>query len=269
MAEVSEETTLDEATADQPDLETARSRVEELLDQIERAKDTYYGQDVSLVDDATYDAWIHELAQLERLHPQLQGQDSPTLMIGAATNTALSPVEHAERMLSLDNVFSAQELQDWCSKTERLAGRKVRWLTEAKIDGLAISLRYENGVLTSAATRGDGRVGEDVTANALALDSIPKKLAGTGHPPLVEVRGEVFIGIEAFDRLAVIKIMPQRIGLAVVLVQDVEVQGIRPPFHGLHAGRCSASVHDRTFSRRTCVFVFHVSLLCLRCKQKW
>ncbi len=201
MAEVSKESTLDEAPADQPDLETARGRVEELLDQIERAKDSYYGQDVSLVDDATYDAWIHELAQLERLHPQLQGQDSPTLVVGAATNSALSPVEHAERMLSLDNVFSAQELRDWCLKTERLAGRKVRWLTEAKIDGLAISLRYENGVLTSAATRGDGRVGEDVTANALALDSIPKKLAGTGHPDLVEVRGEVFIGIEAFERL--------------------------------------------------------------------
>src|SRR3546814_7360596 len=104
---------------------------------------------------------MRRLEAIERLYPELQGQDSPTLSVGAASATMFAPVEHAERMLSLDNVFSADELREWCVKTAAAAGRAVRWLTELKIDGLAISLRYENGVLTSAATRGDGRVGEE------------------------------------------------------------------------------------------------------------
>src|SRR5690606_10586162 len=104
-------------------------------------------------------------------------------------------------MLSLDNVFSVDELRDWAVKTRASAGRDVAWLTELKIDGLAINLRYENGVLTSAATRGDGRVGEIVTENALRLADIPERLAGEGHPALVEVRGEVFIPVAAFERL--------------------------------------------------------------------
>ncbi|MET1131833.1 MAG: NAD-dependent DNA ligase LigA [Aeromicrobium sp.] len=187
---------------DDPGPEAARAEAAEITEQIERARDAYYGQDTSLVDDATYDAWMHRLEELERLHPELQGQDSPTLVVGAATGaTALPPIQHAERMLSLDNVFSPEELRDWCAKTQRAAGRPIRWLTEAKIDGLAINLRYEDGVLVSAATRGDGRVGEDVTVNALKVDGIPERLAGDGHPPLVEVRGEVFIGIEEFERL--------------------------------------------------------------------
>ncbi|SKB03694.1 DNA ligase (NAD+) [Aeromicrobium choanae] len=187
---------------DDPGPEAARAEAAELVEQIERARDAYYGQDTSLVDDATYDGWMHRLEELERLHPELQGQDSPTLVVGAATGaTALPPIQHAERMLSLDNVFSPEELREWCAKTQRAAGRPVRWLTEAKIDGLALNLRYEDGVLVSAATRGDGRVGEDVTVNALKVAGIPERLAGDGHPPLVEVRGEVFIGIEEFERL--------------------------------------------------------------------
>ncbi|MBC9226752.1 NAD-dependent DNA ligase LigA [Aeromicrobium sp. 636] len=193
----------DEAVPEEdPGVEASRAEAAELTEQIERARDAYYGQDTSLVDDATYDGWMHRLEELERLHPELQGQDSPTINVGAAAGaSALPPIEHAERMLSLDNVFSPDELREWCAKTQRAAGRSVRWLTEAKIDGLAINLRYENGVLTSAATRGDGRVGEDVTVNAVRVEGIPEKLAGEGHPPLVEVRGEVFIGIEEFERL--------------------------------------------------------------------
>jgi DNA ligase (NAD+) len=144
---------------------------------------------------------MHRLEELERLHPELQGQDSPTQTVGAAESSMFAPVEHAERMPSLDNVFSPEELRDWCVKAQAAAGRSVRWLTELKIDGLAISLRYENGVLTSAATRGDGRVGEDVTVNAVRVAGIPQRLAGTGHPDLVEVRGEVFIPVAAFARL--------------------------------------------------------------------
>ncbi|WP_243225461.1 NAD-dependent DNA ligase LigA [Microbacterium sp. CIAB417] len=182
-------------------LEEARVEAEELTTRILEAKDAYYGRDTSLVDDATYDGWMHRLEELERLHPELQGQDSPTQMVGAAEATGLATIEHAERMLSLDNVFSVDELREWASKTQNAAGREVAWLTELKIDGLAINLRYEKGVLTSAATRGDGRVGEIVTENALRLPEIPERLSGEGHPDIVEVRGEVFIPVAAFERL--------------------------------------------------------------------
>lgn len=183
------------------DLDEARTAVRDLLERIEQARETYYGQDRSVVDDATYDAWMQRLEALERRHPELQGQDSPTLNVGAATSTDLAPITHAERMLSLDNVFSAEELRAWSTKVTEASGRAVRWLTEAKIDGLALSLRYEHGRLVSAATRGDGRVGEDVTSNAVRLAGVPRELEGTGHPALVEVRGEVFIAVEAFRRL--------------------------------------------------------------------
>ncbi len=182
-------------------LEQARDASRDLTERIMGARDAYYGRDAELVDDATYDGWMRRLEEIERLYPELQGQDSPTLTVGAAQGTQFAPVEHAERMLSLDNVFSLDELREWCAKAQAGAGRAVRWLTELKIDGLAVSLRYENGVLTSAATRGDGRVGEDVTFNAVRLHGIPHRLAGTGHPPLVEVRGEVFIPIAAFAAL--------------------------------------------------------------------
>ncbi|WP_298864460.1 NAD-dependent DNA ligase LigA [uncultured Microbacterium sp.] len=182
-------------------LEAARAEAEELTTRILDAKDAYYGRDTSLVDDATYDGWMHRLEELERLHPELQGQDSPTQMVGAAESTGLDTIQHAERMLSLDNVFSLDELREWEAKTRAAAGREVAWLTELKIDGLAINLRYENGILTSAATRGDGRVGEIVTENALRLSDIPERLSGEGHPEIVEIRGEVFIPVAAFERL--------------------------------------------------------------------
>ena len=182
-------------------LDDARVEVQALVERIEQARDAYYGRNASLVDDATYDADMQGLEALERLFPALQGQDSPTQRVGAAASSDLAPIEHAERMLSLDNVFSADELRAWCAKTEAATARTVAWLTEAKIDGLAISLRYEHGVLVTAATRGDGRIGEDVTTNAVKLADLPERLAGEGHPPLVEVRGEVFIAVEAFHRL--------------------------------------------------------------------
>ncbi|SIT73387.1 NAD-dependent DNA ligase LigA [Microbacterium sp. RU33B] len=182
-------------------LDDARDEARSLTERILGARDAYYGRDAELVDDETYDGWMRRLEAVERLYPELQGQDSPTLTVGAAQNSQFAPVEHAERMLSLDNVFSLDELREWCAKAQAGAGRPVRWLTELKIDGLAISLRYENGVLTSAATRGDGRVGEDVTVNAVRVAGIPQRLAGTGHPPLVEVRGEVFIPVASFAAL--------------------------------------------------------------------
>jgi DNA ligase (NAD+) len=184
-----------------PGLSASREEAARLTERILGARDAYYGRNAEIVDDATYDGWMHRLEDLERLHPELQGQDSPTQTVGAAESSMFAPVEHAERMLSLDNVFSREELQDWCAKAQSGAGRAVRWLTELKIDGLAISLRYERGILTSAATRGDGRTGEDVTVNAIRVAGIPQRLQGTGHPDIVEVRGEVFIPVAAFEQL--------------------------------------------------------------------
>ncbi|WP_431799867.1 NAD-dependent DNA ligase LigA [Microbacterium kunmingense] len=181
--------------------EAARARADELTDRILRARDAYYGEDAEIVDDATYDAWMQELEQIERLHPEVQGQDSPTQSVGAASATLFAPVTHAERMLSLDNVFSEEEFLAWTGRVERDAGRPVPYLCELKIDGLALSLRYERGRLTSAATRGDGRVGEDVTENVRRIGTIPAVLDGSGHPDVVEVRGEVFFTVADFDAL--------------------------------------------------------------------
>src|SRR5690606_24794673 len=117
--------------------------------------------DTVLASDAEYDAMMHRLEELERLFPELQGQDSPTQTVGgAATTTLFAPVRHAERMLSLDNVFSRDEFLAWAARVERDSGRSIRYLCELKIDGLALNLRYEQGRLVSAATRGDGVVGE-------------------------------------------------------------------------------------------------------------
>ena len=135
--------------ADLP-LESARAEAVRLTELILGARDAYYGRDAEIVDDATYDAWMHRLEAIERLHPELQGQDSPTLSVGAASGTLFAPVEHAERMLSLDNVFSDDEFLSWAAKVERDAGRRVHYLCELKIDGLALSLRYERGRLASA-----------------------------------------------------------------------------------------------------------------------
>lgn len=182
-------------------LPQARSEAEALTTRILELREAYYERDALLASDADYDALLRRLEQLEHAFPELQGQDSPTQTVGGAAAAGLATIEHAERMLSLDNVFSPDELRDWCAKTSDAAGRAVPWLTELKIDGLALSLRYEDGVLTSAATRGDGRVGELVTVNALRVAGVPSRLAGDGHPPIVEVRGEVFIPVERFERL--------------------------------------------------------------------
>nr|WP_166874576.1 NAD-dependent DNA ligase LigA [Salinibacterium sp. ZJ450] len=183
------------------ELEAAHAEAELLTTRILELRDAYYQRDEELVSDAEYDELMRRLEQLEHLFPELQGQDSPTQTVGGRAQTLFDPVEHAERMLSLDNVFSVDEFLEWAAKVERDSSRKVDYLCELKIDGLAISLRYENGRLVTAATRGDGVTGEDVTENVALLSGIPKQLAGSGHPPLVEVRGEVFFPVEAFREL--------------------------------------------------------------------
>jgi DNA ligase (NAD+) len=184
------------------ELDAAKSEAVQLTERILELREAYYDKDAAVASDAEYDEMMHRLEELERLFPELQSQDSPTQTVGGpAENTLFDPITHAERMLSLDNVFSIDEFLAWATKVERDSGRHVDYLCELKIDGLAINLRYVNGVLQSAATRGDGVVGEDVTENIAYVKSIPTRLAGTDHPPLVEVRGEVYFEVETFKKL--------------------------------------------------------------------
>lgn len=174
----------------------AQKRVAELVDELNRHRRAYYEGNSSLISDAEYDALHLELVSLEQKYPELITGDSPTQTVGGSANQAFAPVEHLERMMSLDNVFSEQEFRTW---VERVG--QGPYLCELKIDGLAVNLRYLNGQLVSAATRGDGVVGEDVTANVLTIASIPKKLKGKGHPKQVEIRGEIFFGVDDFAKL--------------------------------------------------------------------
>ncbi len=182
-------------------LDHAREEWQTLAERISELQHAYYGRNESLVSDAEYDELMRSLERLEREYPELAGQDSPTRRVGGAVGELFSKVDHAEPMLSLDNVFSTEELTEWAEKTQRAVEQPIRWLCELKIDGLALSLRYEHGTLTSAATRGDGVTGEDVTENVVWMPGIPTTLTGSEHPPLIEVRGEVFFGVEAFHQL--------------------------------------------------------------------
>jgi DNA ligase (NAD+) len=171
-------------------------RVAELVDAINQHRAAYYQSNTSLISDADYDKLMRELEQLESKYPELITGDSPTQTVGGEASQTFAPVEHLERMMSLDNVFSSEELDGWLEKT---GGGP--FLCELKIDGLAINLRYEKGKLVSAATRGDGAVGEDVTRNVMTVKGIPHTLSGKNHPDVVEIRGEVFYSLADFAKL--------------------------------------------------------------------
>src|SRR3954454_9108983 len=162
----------------------------------------YYILDAPTVSDAEYDAMMRELQQLEEDYPALRTPQSPTQRVGGTYSTLFTPVEHAERMLSLDNVFNLDDLAGWAERVERDAGGAVTYLCEPKVDGLAINLTYEHGRLVRAATRGDGRTGADVTPNVRAIRDIPDRLTDAPDfgavPELLEVRGEIYFPIEAF-----------------------------------------------------------------------
>jgi len=174
----------------------ALERVEELRSKIQRYRLAYYQNNESLIPDHEYDALEKELDALERDHPELLDSQSPSRIIGGKAAEVFSPVEHLEPMLSLDNAFSKEDFLAW---TKRVG--EGPFLCEPKIDGLALCLTYEYGVLTKAATRGDGAVGEDVTQNALTIKGVPHRLTGTNHPEVIEIRGEVFFGLKDFAQL--------------------------------------------------------------------
>jgi DNA ligase (NAD+) len=186
------------------------ARVAELRDLVDEANHAYYVLDQPTVDDATYDDWMRELEALEEAHPELRSPDSPTQRVGAAPSSRFAPVTHRRPMLSLANARGADELEAWWRRAhavmeqEGMGSRPVRFAIEPKIDGLAISLTYEEGRFTRGATRGDGVVGEDVTANLRTIRAIPQRLRlpdGAPAPAVVEVRGEVYLPLAAFAEL--------------------------------------------------------------------
>ncbi|KRE61419.1 aromatic ring-opening dioxygenase LigA [Nostocoides sp. Soil756] len=180
-----------------------RHEWETLADEARGHQFAYHVKDAPTISDGDYDALMKRLNALEEAHPGLRTPDSPTQQVGGAVpESGLARVDHLERMLSLDNAFSAEELAAWAARVQRdLGGAEVHYLCELKIDGLAINLLYENGQLIRALTRGDGRTGEDVTLNVRTVEGVPTQLAGHDVPELVEVRGEVYFPIEAFADL--------------------------------------------------------------------
>ncbi len=178
----------------------AKRRHADLSLEITEADHRYYILDSPTISDIDYDTKMRELRALEEQYPELRTPDSPTQTVHGAISTLFTPVEHLERLLSLDNVFTLEDLGGWSDRATRLGGTGP-YLCELKIDGLAIDLVYRDGALVKAATRGDGRTGEDVTPNIRTIGSIPARLKGTGHPAVLEVRGEVFMPVEAFGKL--------------------------------------------------------------------
>ncbi len=178
-------------------------RVADLRTQITAHRRAYYTDSAPKVPDAEYDALVGELAELERLHPELDAEDSPTHTVGAPAQSELfAEVAHRAPMLSLDNVFDVDALRAWADRAIKgLDGATIRWTCELKVDGVAIAVSYAEGRLERAVTRGDGRVGEDVTPNVRTIRSVPEGLSTDDPPALLEARGEIYFPVAAFARM--------------------------------------------------------------------
>lgn len=185
-------------------IQKAQHRWKELVEEIKEHQFRYYVKDAPSISDAEFDQLFRELEELEREYPEFQTADSPTQLVGGGFSTSFDSVEHLERMLSLEDVFSPEELQEWLERLEDNLGKDQEYLTELKIDGAAIALVYENGKLVRAATRGDGRIGEEITYNARTIKDIPAELTPNDRypiPEILEVRGEVFFAVADFTEL--------------------------------------------------------------------
>jgi DNA ligase (NAD+) len=183
--------------------DSPRKRAETLRRELNRHNYLYYVLDQPVISDAQYDKLLRELQELERAHPELIQPDSPTQRVGAAPSREFGEVRHAVPMTSMDNAFSDEELREWDQRVRKglETESEIAYTAEPKFDGTSVSLRYEDGVLTQAGTRGDGSTGEDVTVNARTIRTVPLHLQGGGWPKLVEVRGEVVIPKKDFERL--------------------------------------------------------------------
>jgi DNA ligase (NAD+) len=183
------------------DLADAKVRVEELREQLNEHSYRYHVLDDPLVSDAEYDELMRELVALEERFPELVTPDSPTQRVGMTPADLFAPVQHRTPMLSLDNVFDEDDLRAWAARVERDVGEGANFSCELKIDGVAVALTYENGLLVQGATRGDGRTGEDITANVRTVRAVPQRLHTKTPPRLLEVRGEIYFPTKAFERL--------------------------------------------------------------------
>ncbi|MGW5236941.1 NAD-dependent DNA ligase LigA [Streptomyces nodosus] len=180
----------------------AREQHKQLAEQIEEHRFRYYVKNAPVVSDAEFDRLLRTLEALEDEYPELRTPDSPTQKVAGAYETEFTAVEHRRRMLSLDNAFDDEELAAWADRVAKEVGTSAHhFLCELKVDGLAVNLTYEHGRLTRAATRGDGRTGEDITPNVRTIAEIPDRLEGDRVPDLVEIRGEVFFPMELFQEL--------------------------------------------------------------------
>lgn len=182
----------------------AREEWQRLAEEVRAHQFRYYVKDAPIISDGEFDELFKRLQVLEEKYTDLRSPDSPTQLVGGGFATEFEPVDHLERMLSLDNVFSEDELREWARRVEAEVGAGVHYLCELKIDGVAMSLVYEQGRLVRAATRGDGRTGEEVTLNARTIDDIPERLTQSDEfpvPGVLEVRGEVFFRLEDFASL--------------------------------------------------------------------
>ena len=178
----------------------ARHRMTELINEIRDHQFKYYVLDQPTVTDAQFDELLRELQRLEDKNPELREADSPTQHVGGGFSTQFEQRDHIEKMMSLDNVFDTDELAQWFDRVEKEISQP-QYLCEVKVDGLAINLTYENGVLVRGLTRGNGVTGEDVTLNVKTIRNLPHQLKGESSPSLIEVRGEVFFPIQAFNEL--------------------------------------------------------------------
>jgi DNA ligase (NAD+) len=177
-----------------------RHQIQELSEEIRDHQFKYYVLDQPTISDAAFDKLWNQLLELERIYPQYKLESSPTLEVGGGFSTNFAQFDHIEKMMSLDNVFDEKELTAWFDRIDK-AGVKNSWLCEVKVDGLAINLLYENGRLIRALTRGNGTTGEDVTLNVKSIKNVPLELAGKNIPTQLEVRGEIFFPLKAFEEL--------------------------------------------------------------------
>ncbi len=183
--------------------DSARNKWLELVEQIEEARRQYYLLDSPTISDDEYDKAFRELEKLEDKYPELVTQDSPTQSVGGEASELFEPVEHKVRMMSLEDVFDDEELEEWANRVKKTTQELPETICELKVDGLALNLLYVDGKLTKVATRGDGRVGEDVTYNTQFISSIPRilKTKNSKIPNLIEVRGEIYFDLKDFEQL--------------------------------------------------------------------
>jgi len=192
------------------DIDSIKNRIEKLCKLVERYYNSYHVDDISLVTDEVYDSLKNELQNLERQYPRFDQPNSPTQRVGGEPLKKFKKVIHQTPMLSLIDVFATPEVADWVKRIEKVNGQKISggYFCELKIDGLAVSLIYENGVLIRAVTRGDGKVGEDVTQNVKTIESVPLKIQNEDlriqnliKNLKLEIRGEIYMSKKVFDEL--------------------------------------------------------------------